>query len=40
MISACMAISVRELRTAVREWACWYTIKGGGQYIQMTGALS
>ena len=22
MISACMAISVRELRTAVREWAC------------------
>ena len=23
MISACMAISVHELRTAVREWACW-----------------
>ena len=23
MISACMALSVRELRTAVREWACW-----------------
>ena len=23
MISACMAVSVRELRTAVREWACW-----------------
>ena len=22
MISACMAVSVRELRTAVREWAC------------------
>ena len=22
MISACMALSVRELRTAVREWAC------------------
>ena len=22
MISACMAISVCELRTAVREWAC------------------
>ena len=22
MISACMAISVRELRTALREWAC------------------
>ena len=26
MISACMAISVRELRTAVREWACWYIL--------------
>ena len=25
MISACMAVSVRELRTAVREWACWHT---------------
>ena len=25
MISACMAVSVRELRTAVREWACWNT---------------
>ena len=23
MISACMTVSVRELRTAVREWACW-----------------
>ena len=22
MISACMTVSVRELRTAVREWAC------------------
>ena len=22
MICACMAVSVRELRTAVREWAC------------------
>ena len=22
-ISACMTVSVRELRTAVREWACW-----------------
>ena len=22
MMSACMAVSVRELRTAVREWAC------------------
>ena len=24
MISACMAVSVRELRTAVREWACCF----------------
>ena len=23
MISACMAVSVHELHTAVREWACW-----------------
>ena len=22
MISACMTVSLRELRTAVREWAC------------------
>ena len=26
MISACMTVSVRELRTAVREWACCYPI--------------
>ena len=26
MISACMTVSVRELRTAVREWACCYII--------------
>ena len=26
MISACMTVSVRELRTAVREWACWYKV--------------
>ena len=25
-ISACMTVSVRELRTAVREWACWSPI--------------
>ena len=25
MISACMTVSVRELRTAVREWACCET---------------
>ena len=24
MISACMTVSVRELRTAVREWACCF----------------
>ena len=24
MISARMTVSVRELRTAVREWACWH----------------
>ena len=27
MISACMTVSVRELRTAVREWACCDTIR-------------
>ena len=26
MISACMTVSVRELRTAVREWACWHSM--------------
>ena len=26
MISACMTVSVRELRTAVREWACCFVI--------------
>ena len=34
MISACMTVSVRELRTAVREWACCYLIvvfSGGGE---------
>ena len=29
MISACMTVSVRELRTAVREWACWRTTLSG-----------
>ena len=32
MISACMTVSVRELRTAVREWACCDTsnlLEGG-----------
>ena len=28
MISACMTVSVRELRTAVREWACWSSTCG------------
>ena len=28
MISACMTVSVRELRTAVREWACWQPMSG------------
>ena len=27
MISACMTVSVRELRTAVREWACWNALR-------------
>ena len=27
MISACMTVSVRELRTAVREWACCNNVK-------------
>ena len=36
MISACMAISVRELRTAVREWACWSTVDQIAMLILLT----
>ena len=33
MISACMTVFVRELRTAVREWACCYNEVQGSKIV-------
>ena len=36
MISACMTVSVRELRTAVREWACCFCGLCSGAVLKVT----
>ena len=40
MISACMTVSVRELRTAVREWACCIYILRGVYWLHFNGVTS